>query len=212
MQKKLKLFVMALCIAPTLHAQEADSLSVEMQEEQAFTFTEAQLGTDDDMSQNVIIVSSNQNIYASQAGYLFSPGRFRYRAFNQKYNDIYINGLLMNDMESGQFRYSMVGGLNQQTRTAENALPFEFNNFSMAGMGGSNNYDFRPSHFAAGHRVSLAAANRNYTLRGMYTYNSGLNSKGWALCGGNFLQLALLLPGYREEVQRQALAFTRHMG
>ena len=82
MQKKLKLFVMALCIAPTLHAQEADSLSVEMQEEQAFTFTEAQLGTDDDMSQNVIIVSSNQNIYASQAGYLFSPGRFRYRAFN----------------------------------------------------------------------------------------------------------------------------------
>ena len=180
MQKKLKLFVMALCIAPTLHAQEADSLSVEMQEEQAFTFTEAQLGTDDDMSQNVIIVSSNQNIYASQAGYLFSPGRFRYRAFNQKYNDIYINGLLMNDMESGQFRYSMVGGLNQQTRTAENALPFEFNNFSMAGMGGSNNYDFRPSHFAAGHRVSLAAANRNYTLRGMYTYNSGLNSKGWA--------------------------------
>ncbi len=180
MQKKLKLFVMALCIAPTLHAQEADSLSVEMQEEQAFTFTEAQLGENDDMSQNVIIVSSNQNIYASQAGYMFSPGRFRYRAFNQKYNDIYINGLLMNDMESGQFRYSLVGGLNQQTRTAENALPFEFNNFSMAGMGGSNNYDFRPSHFAAGHRVSLAAANRNYTLRGMYTYNSGLNSKGWA--------------------------------
>ena len=83
MQKKLKLFVMALCIAPTLHAQETDSLSVEMQEEQAFTFTEAQLGENDDMSQNVIIVSSNQNIYASQAGYLFSPSRFRYRAFNQ---------------------------------------------------------------------------------------------------------------------------------
>ena len=26
----------------------------------------------------------------------------------------------------------------------------------------------------------FGGANRNYTLRGMYTYNSGLNEKGWA--------------------------------
>lgn len=27
----------------------------------------------------------------------------------------------------------------------------------------------------------MSAANRNYTLRGMYTYASGFNSKGWAV-------------------------------
>ena len=64
------------------------------------------MGEDDDMSQNVTIVSSNNNIYASEVGYLFSPARFRYRAFNQKYNDVFINGVAANDLESGQFRFS----------------------------------------------------------------------------------------------------------
>ena len=68
------------------------------------------------MNDNVTILNSNSNVYASQVGFLYSPMRFRYRALNQKYNDIYINGAAMNDMESGQFRYSMVGGINQQTR------------------------------------------------------------------------------------------------
>ena len=179
MNKKLKFVVMALCVAPAAMAQtEVDSLGV--QDEQTFTFTEAQLGEDDDMSQNVTITGSNSNIYASQVGYLFSPMRFRYRAFNQKYNDIYINGVQMNDMESGQFRYSLVGGLNQQTRGVEYSLPFEDNNFSMSAMGGSNNYNFRPSAFATGQRVTLSGANRNYTVRGMYTYNTGVMDNGWA--------------------------------
>ena len=50
----------------------------------------------------------------------------------------------------------------------------------MTGMAGSNNYDFRAGSMAGGHRITLSAANRNYLLRGMYTYASGFNSKGWA--------------------------------
>ena len=125
MQKKLKFTVMALFIVSTALAQTEEPKQAEAQEsagiEQAFTFTEAQLGDDDDMSQNVTIISSNQNIYASTVGFLFSPARFRYRAFNQKYNEIYINGVSMNDMESGQFRYSLVGGLNRITNRSKDA-------------------------------------------------------------------------------------------
>ena len=181
MQNKLKIAVVALCYSPLAFAQ-SDSIGLKgaVMSESAFTFTEAQLGEDDDMSSNVSIINSNSNIYASEVGYLFSPMRFRYRAFDQKYNDIYINGTPINDMESGQFRYSWVGGLNQQTRNMESALPFESNNFSMTGMGGSNNYNFRPASMPVGHRFTLSGANRSYTLRGMYTFNSGLNSKGWA--------------------------------
>lgn len=184
MQKKLKLAVIALCI-PTLGFAQSDSIGLKgaVLSESAFTFTEAQLGEDDDMSQNITIVNSNSNIYASEVGFLFSPVRFRYRAFDQKYNEIYINGVPMNDMESGQFRYSLVGGLNQQTRNMEFALPFEDNKFSISGMGGSNNYNFRPSAMPAGHRLTLSGANRSYTLRGMYTFNTGLSSKGWAFSG-----------------------------
>ncbi|MCR4851972.1 MAG: TonB-dependent receptor [Prevotella sp.] len=185
MKKKLKIAVIALCYAPLAWAQTTDTGQTEEQtasqsSDAAFTFTEAQLGEDDDMSQNVTIISSKNNMYASQVGYLFSPVRFRYRAFNQKYNEIYINGVPMNDMESGQFRYSLVGGLNQQTRGVENALPFEDNNFSMGAMGGSNNYNFRPSALAQGQRVTVSATNRNYLVRAMYTYNSGVLANGWA--------------------------------
>ena len=185
MQKKLKLAVLAMCCAPSAYAQ-TDSIgySGEALGEAAITFTEAQLGEDDDMTQNVTIVNSNTNIYASQVGYLFSPARFRYRAFDQKYNEVYVNGLSLNDMESGQFRYSQVGGLNNMTRNVESVLPFEGNSFSFAGMGGSNNYNFRPSAMPVGHRITLSGANRNYTLRGMYTYSTGLTEKGWAFTGG----------------------------
>lgn len=185
MMKKLKLAVIALCIAPMAFAQTDDTAQQKENDaivsEQSFTFTEAQLGENDDMSQNVSIISSNQNIYASQVGFVFSPARFRYRAFSQKYNEIYINGVPMNDMESGQFRYSLVGGLNRVTNSSKEAsLPFEFNTFSMPGMGGSYNYDFRPAHQSTGQYASIAGANRNYTLRGMYSYNSGLRPDGWA--------------------------------
>lgn len=185
-QKNLKLAVMALCSASLAQAQNpTDSIGKRSSilNESAFTFTEAQLGEDDDMSQNVTIVNSNNNIYASEVGYLFSPVRFRYRAFDQKYNDVYINGIPMNDMETGQFRFSNIGGLNQQTKNQEFALPFESNKFAMTGMAGSNNYNFRPASMPAGHRITLTGANRNYTLRGMYTFNTGLSDKGWAFSG-----------------------------
>ena len=184
MQKKLNLAVLAMCFAPAVYAQN-DSIGYHTEEttEAAFTFTEAQLGEDDDMNQNVTIVNSATDIYASQVGFLFSPARFRYRGFDQKYNDVYLNGLLLNDMETGQFRFSQFGGLNNQTRNHDSVLPFEGNTYSFAGMAGSNNYDFRAASMPVGHRVTLSAANRNYTLRGMYTYSTGLSEKGWAFTG-----------------------------
>ena len=51
----------------------------------------------------------------------------------------------------------------------------------MTALAGSNNYDFRAGSMAGGHRLTLSAANRNYTLRGMYNYASGFNAKGWAI-------------------------------
>lgn len=180
MQKKLLMALIALGSVSMAYAQQ-DSVNVG---EQAFTFTEAQLGEDENVTQSVSIISSGTNAYANEVGYRWSPMRFKYRAYNAKYNDIYINGNPVNDIERGDFRYSFVGGLNNQTRSMESALPFEPNNFSMTGLGGSNNYNFRPSAMPVGQRLSLAGGNRNYTLRGMYSYNSGLNDKGWAWSAG----------------------------
>ena len=184
MQKKLKLALIAVCCS-SMAAAQTDNKQTGNEEsgainESAFTFTEAQLGEDDNLTQNTTIVGSNSNVYASEVGYRFSAMRFKYRAYNAKYNEIYINGNPANDIERGEFNFSFVGGLNNQTRSMEASLPIENNNFAMPALGGSSNYNFRPSSMPGGHRISLAGGNRNYTLRGMYTYNSGLNDKGWA--------------------------------
>lgn len=176
MQKKL---IMALVALGTVSAGYAQRDSVDIGE-QAFTFTEAQLGEDENVTQSVSIISSSTNAYANGVGYRWSPVRFKYRGYNAKYNEMYINGNPANDVERGGFSYSFVGGLNNQTRNMESALPFEGNNFSMTALGGSNNYNFRPSAMPVGHKFSLAGANRNYTARAMYSYNSGLNNNGWA--------------------------------
>ena len=185
MNKKLKLAVMALCFSPVAMAQEEveDSLATDVQEEAVFTITEAQLDESDDVNENVTVISSNRNVYARGVVFRFMPVRFKYRAFNSKYNEVYINGNPANDAERDEFRYSYVGGLNNQTRGQERSLPFEDNGFMMTSMAGSGNYNFRPSAFSTGHRVGIAGANRNYNTRLMYTYNSGVTEKGWAFTG-----------------------------
>ncbi len=187
MKKHLQLFVMALCVVSTASAQVKETpvdsdVNAQLTEE-AFTFTEAQIGGDDDVTQNITIVGSNNNVYASQVGFRFSAARFKFRGYNSKYNEMYINGNPANDAERGEFNFSFIGGLNNQTRNVEAALPFEDNNFAMSSLAGSSNYNFRPSAMATGSRVSLTGANRNYTIRGMYTYNTGVMPNGWAFSG-----------------------------
>ncbi len=209
MQTKLKLAVIALCCSNMAFAQTDNTQGqpVVTIDESAFTFTESQLGEDDNVAQEVTILGSNSNAYASNVGYRFSPARFKYRAFSSKYSDIYINGNPVNDAERGEFRYSFVGGLNNQTRSMESALPFEDNGFAMSAMGGSNNYNFRPSSMSTGHRISVSGANRNYTARAMYGYNSGISNKGWAWSMGLTYRWANTETAYVEGTFYNALSY-----
>lgn len=185
MRKKLQFVAVLLTAAPVCQAQQTDTdpLKAIKDDNTSFTLTESQLGEDDDMTQNVIMVSSNNNVYTSNVGYLFSPMRFKYRAYNSRYNDIYFNGVSVNNAENGQFNYSTIGGMNDATRGVETSSPFESNLFSMPGLGGSNNYDFRASHYAAGSKITLSGCNRNYLVRGMLTHATGLMKNGWAFMG-----------------------------
>ena len=181
MRIKVNLLVFVLCsVSPSVAQNNNQRQQAQALDDNSFTFTESQLDEDANSYQGVTILNSNTNTYANEVGYLFSPVRFRYRALNQKYNEIYINGAPVNDVERGTFSYSSIGGLNQLTRNVDFTLPFETGSFGVSSLAGSNNYDFRSGDQRVGHRFSLGAANRNYTLRGMYTFNSGFNKKGWA--------------------------------
>ncbi len=186
MRKKLLFAIGLLTCAFQGWAQEPATSETEKalkDEAASFIFTESQLDEDAEMTTDVIQINSNNNMYTSNVGYLFSPMRFKFRALDQKYNDIYMNGVQVNNIENGRFNYSTIGGMNDATRSIDYASPFESNNFGMAALGGSNNYNFRASNYAAGHKVTLSALNRNYSARAMYTFGSGLNEKGLAFFG-----------------------------
>lgn len=186
MRKRLLLAAALLTCAFQGWAQEpatSDTEKALKDEAASFIFTESQLDEDADVTQDVIQINSSSNMYTSNVGYLFSPLRFKFRALDQKYNDIFMNGVQVNSAENGRFSYSTIGGMNDATRNIDYASPFESNNFGMAALGGSNNYNFRASNYAAGHKVTLSALNRNYTARAMYTFGTGINENGLAFFG-----------------------------
>ena len=183
----LAAFLMGLADVATAQQPQTQTMSkterAAREESASFIFTESQLEEDADAGQEVIQINSSANLYTSNVGYLFSPMRFKYRAFDQKYSDVYMNGVMVNSAENNRFSFSTIGGMNDATRSIDYASPFESNTFGMAALGGSNNYNFRASNYAAGHKVTLSALNRNYTARAMYTFGTGLSQKGWAFFG-----------------------------
>ena len=197
MTKKLQLVAMFLGIASLGLAQNTTGTGTETEEglkklleeglkqdNASFVFTESQLGEDDDVTQNVIMVNSSNNVYTSNVGYLWGQTRFKFRAYDSRYNDIYFNGVQVNSVENGRFNYSTIGGMNRAVNGHIDASgAFESNTFSMASVGGSSNYNFRANSYAAGHNITLSGCNRNYTARAMYSYGTGVTEKGWAFFG-----------------------------
>lgn len=183
MKKGVKLTAAALLMASGAWAQApVDTLQV--LDSSDFTFTESQLDEDNDAAQTVsTITGAKSDPYNSEVGYLFSPMRFKVRAYDNMYNSYYMNGLQLNDLELGRFGYSMVGGMNDATRNQEGVSAYDYNRFGVAGVGGGTSVNTRASQFAQGSKLTLSGCNRNYVARGMFTHATGLTPSGWAFAG-----------------------------
>ncbi len=146
-----------------------------------FTFTESMLDEDEDVIQGAsAMTTSSDDYFLSEVGYRWSSMRFKVRGYDAQYNNVYANGALLNDAERGTFSYGMIGGLNDATRNQESSTYLENSSFGFSSVGGASNINMRASQYAAGHKMSFVACNRNYLARLMYTYSTGLKSNGWA--------------------------------
>lgn len=187
MNKPLRLMAIGLSLAATTAwAQDVNTDSIRRSQDDSsdFTFTESQLDDNNDAAQTVSSISSaSSDPFLSEVGYRFSPSRFKVRAYDNMYEQTYMNGLQLNDLEQGRFSYSMIGGMNDATRNQESAAAFDYNNFSLTGIGGANHINTRASAFAQGTKFTLSGTNRNYVLRGMATHATGWTKNGWAFAG-----------------------------
>ncbi|MDD3727920.1 MAG: TonB-dependent receptor [Dysgonamonadaceae bacterium] len=127
------------------------------------------------------LLTSSRDVFNNVASYSLSPVRFRQRGYEGKYSDVYLNGLKMNDMSSGNVIWSLWGGVNDATRNQENYFGLETGNFAFGNLGGVTNIITRASKFRPGSRLTYSMSNRTYTNRAMVTHATGIMDNGWSL-------------------------------
>lgn len=128
---------------------------------------------------NSKVIFSN-DVFLSKVAFQLSPSRFRVRGYDNTYERKYINGVNFNDQLRQQFNYSSVGALNDVTRNGDVVNYNDYANFTFGSIGGAENINMRAARYTKGTKATVSYTNRNYYLRSMVTYSTGLQDNGWA--------------------------------
>lgn len=146
--------------------------------------------SDDQGGQDVnTTVLVSHDVFLNRVSYQLSPARFRVRGYDNIYEQKYINGVAFNDQFRGVFNYSSIGAINDLTRNGDETVNNDPGTYTFGSLGGSENILMRAGDFARGGKATLSYTNRNYYLRGMVSYSTGLSDRGWAftaLVGGRY--------------------------
>lgn len=125
-------------------------------------------------------LQSSRDVFSNIAAYNLSSRRFRIRAYDSKYTEVVINGVMMNDPEGGRPYYSNWGGLNDAMRNVNNVTNTGLTQDGFGGPGGLTSISTRASGYRRQASISYANSNRSYNNRLMATVSTGLMDNGWA--------------------------------
>ncbi len=143
-------------------------------------FAEFDTETIDDAQALPTSLSASKDVFNSIASYKFSEMRFNVRGYDSQYQDVYMNGIQLNDAMTGYTPWSLWGGLNDATRNQEVTSNIAISEIGLGGIGGTTNINTRPSQMRKGLRASLVNGNQMYRFRAMVTYSSGYQDNGWS--------------------------------
>src|SRR5690554_2874886 len=145
------------------------------------SLSDDQLDGDEGSAYNVSdLLQASKDVFLNAASYDFSATFFRPRGYDAKNGKVLINGLEMNKMYDGRPQWSNWGGLNDAQRNQMFSMGLSANEFNFGDLAGTTNIIMRASQYRKGGRISLASGNRSYRGRLMGSYNSGMQSNGWA--------------------------------
>ena len=168
-------------------SQKTDTVSVQdSQAEIASSFGSISEGQSEDEGGVSFIPSllySSQDVYQGNTSYNFSIAYFKNRGFDNQYQDICLNGFMMNSLVTGRASFSRWGGLNHVVRWPERVIDMNPATFTFGNVGGATNYDLRASSYRKQIRAGYAISNRTYMNRLMFTVSSGQMKSGWSVVG-----------------------------
>jgi hypothetical protein len=127
------------------------------------------------------LLNASRDIYQQVSGFGWGTFRFRERGYDSEHFPLFLNGVNINDPETGFAFYGEIGGLNDVLRNRESSVGLAPAEFSFAEIGGATRLDTRASLQRKQIRATYAKSNRTYTDRVMLTMNTGLLPGGWAV-------------------------------
>ena len=158
------------------------NLSAESRAREIPTVTLAEAEAETDGAGEVAnLLHASRDVFQNVSAFGWFYFRFRERGYDSEHIPVLLNGIRMNDPETGIAYYGEIGGLNDVLRRRQTAIGIEANDFAFSTFGGATFIDTRASAQRKQVRASYAISNRTYTNRVMVTASTGLMPGGWAV-------------------------------
>lgn len=159
------------------HLPENNNVSPEIP---TITLDEAQSQTEG-AGEVANLLSASRDVFQQVSSYGWSTFRFRERGYDSEFFPLYLNGVNINDPETGFTVFGEIGGLNDVLRNRETSIGLAPANFTFSEIGGATMVDTRASLQRKQIRARYAISNRLYTNLVMLTASTGLMPGGWAV-------------------------------
>lgn len=126
------------------------------------------------------ILETTPSVYATKRGGGYGDSRINLRGFDSDNIGVLINGIPINDMESGQVYWSNWAGLSDVTRTIQVQRGLGASKLALSSVGGTINIITNSTDAKKGGSMYIATGNDAYTKRS-FTASTGLMDNNWAM-------------------------------
>lgn len=178
---KVLLFIGGLLVAITAVGQSDSSRVVLPSNLPTVSLSESEFEGSSSSNEISGLLQSSRDVFVSTAGFNFGSVRYRMRGLDSENTHVLINGIMMNDNETGRASWSSWGGLNDAVRNTEVNSMVSASDWAFGGIGGVTNILTHASSYRKTANLSYAASNRSYNNRIMFLYATGLQDNGWSV-------------------------------
>jgi hypothetical protein len=181
--RKIFVFTLVLLGLSNIGFGQVDTTTVVTGEEfiPVITLSATDFEGDEEVHDISGLLQGSRDVFLSTAGFTFGAARFRVRGYDSENSTVLINGIPVNDPETGRTFFSTWGGLNDVMRNTINTIGLGASEVAFGGFGGTNNIELRASKYRPDTRISYSSANRSYRHRTMFTHSTGLVDDKWAM-------------------------------
>lgn len=125
------------------------------------------------------ILNTTPSVYATKQGGGYGDSRINIRGFNSRNTAIMINGMPVNDMESGKVYWSNWSGLADVTSAMQVQRGLGSSKLAISSVGGTINVLTQTSQAREGGTVAFTLGNDGY-MKEMASYSTGLMENGFS--------------------------------